>query len=307
MRFATPNSQPKLSGHAGEHLGSGGVHLPQGPALGLKNFAPSAAMLHHSHGLHHASLLHGHHNLAMTSGEGTSGSSSSDSGSSVGGGGRHHHNHGHGHSHHQNQHQHHGADRRRSVNMQQHRIVDEDEDDYGLDEDGGEQGVLSSDEAANYLHRSGGGGGEHANEGFRDSNELTINADTALVANRAGQSTARRRIYSTNSIGRAGLASVSQTNRLSTGNISQQQQPLMGSHHHHHHHHHRHQPTGGGGSAGSSQHQRLVSSSTPSESTRSSRASPPSGDDQSLDRLAYGNGAGGGGWRPGNGSAAANQ
>lgn len=151
-----------------------------------------------------------------------------------------------------------------------------------------EQGVLSSDEA-NYTSQHSNRLSAHhrrhhhhqqleqLNEGFRDSNELTINADTVLnggstttsvVQQLAGnQAAVRRRIYSVNngSMGRATAAS----NRISSGNLS-----LAELHH--------------SQQASAHQHQRLVSSSTPSTSTRSSRASPPS-DDHSLDRLAYGN------------------
>jgi len=227
-----------------------GAHVNPGPAVGLKNFAPSnATLLHHGHHMHHPHLMHGHHNLAMSNGSTTSSQSSSLGGlgaGGLGGGDPLLRNHRAAHSLHQHHHHHHRR------NPSGAPPLDEGE----LDTDCGEQGVLSSDET-NY------GQEQQAGEGYREANELTINADTVV---NGGQSAAHRRnLYSANSIGRA--------NRLSAASNSQ-----------HHAHHHR----AANGSTGSSQHQRLVSSSTPSTSTRSSRASPPS-DDQSLEQLAYGN------------------
>lgn len=242
-----------------------------GAVVGLKTLSSPAnnvALIHH---MHHAAALQGQHNLGMINGS----TSSSQSSSSLGGhnGGvdplirdhhsHHHHHSGLGHNHHHHHHHHH----RRSMHRHQ-----QDEDDVLSDE----QGVLSSDEANYQRHSHHHHHGSQLNEGFRDSNELTINADTVL--NGAGSTTTttatgsgvRRRIYSTNgSIGRAAAS-----NRISA-NLS------LAEH-----------------QANSGQHQRLVSASTPSTSTRSSRASPPS-DDHSLDQLAYGNS-----WHP---NSAANQ
>lgn len=233
-----------------------------------------------------------------------SSASSSQSNSSLGGGGApgsgggdpllgHQHLGSHMHHQHSMSHHHH----------HNHHLDDEDEDEDDVhrihEDDEDEQGVISADEA-NYLPSANRPGHHHAHhahhhhlsvinqsgEGFRDSNELTINADTALMSNMSdvntnnqlqstgssGNLAARRRLYSTNSIGRS-MASVV-ANRRSMGNMS----GSAGQHHVH--------PTS---ATGGGQHQRLVSSSTSSTSTHSSRASPPSTDDHSLDRLAYGN------------------
>ena len=271
LRFAAPGSQPKSSGTGG----GGGIslitaHVSTGPSVGLKNYAAPAAMLHPNHPM--VGQLHGHRNLAMSN---NSSASSSQSSSTLGGSGaagsggadpllghQQHHHGSHLHQHHQQQ-------------------LDEDDED--------EQGVISADEVANYhphshhhLHHDNNSNHHHhhhhhhhlqarhvavsnQSEGFRDSNELTINADTATGG--GGHGAVGRRLYSNNSIGR----SVAATNRRSLGNMS----------------------TASGGQqannlASSSQHQRLVSSSTSSTSTRSSRASPHS-DEHSLDQLAYGN------------------
>lgn len=263
------------------------AHVSGGPSVGLKNFAsPGVTLVHHAHHAHHlgaAPGATGHHNLAMDGSTTSSQSSSLGGVAGAGAGGdpllrgRHH---AHLHQHHAHHHHHHAHLAHRL------RPGEHDELDDELDEDvhGQDQGVLSSDEA-NY--RADGQDGE----GFRDTNELTINADT-VVNGAAGPANSRHRLYSANSMSRS-MA----TNRLSMGNLSvsnhhhhhaQHHAPAQASsakHHQHHHHSHHHLSSG---SAASSQHQRLVSSSTPSASTRSSQASPPS-DDHSLEQLAYGN------------------
>lgn len=266
LRFASPNSQPKSSGTPGVSLM--GAHVVAGPAVGLKNFASPVSMAVGHHHLHQAHLLHGHHNIAMSGSSGASSSQSSSLNGSGGSGGgntsggadpllRNHH---HGHHHH-----HHRQSSR--VGHIQHE-VEVDEDELELES---ERGVLSSDETSAVIKAQYGRSGEQpgiSGEGFRDTNELTINADTAMMtASQSGQNGGRRsRLYSVNSMSRERLSA----------NLSESRLQVSRNHNHHGLHHHH----------SSSQHQRLVS--TPSDSTRSSRASPPS-DDQSLDRLAYGN------------------
>lgn len=182
------------------------------------------------------------------------------------------------------------AAQRRSLQLEFRR------EDQLVSEEEEEQGVLSADESVaihrhNYqlMSHSEIHGHQHhyahTNEGFRDSNELTVGPDTRT----ANGSNRNSRLYSITSAGQ-------QTRPQTNGNLSQEanggsRHSHSHSHHHHHHRHHSHH-------GNSSQHQRLVSSSTatttssPSTSTRSSRASPQS-DDQDLDRLAYGND-----WRP---------
>lgn len=312
LRFATPNSQPKSSGNAEVSLMA---HAGVAPAVGLKNFTTNAGLhqqahlLHHPHHMHHsqhpANGASGHHNLAM-SGSTSSGSSQS---SSLGGGGTgagalsgadpllrgHHHHHLHGH-HHVPGTSHHlinGSRRNLDVTTHHHDVDDDDDDDNAS-----EQGVLSTDE----INYRSGNEQQVAGEGFRDTNELTINADTVVNHRNGGngggqsgstashqQTPGRRRLYSGNSIGRSMAAAVASEQRLSVGSVEQvangEQSRRHHSNHHHHHHHHSHHSHH---LNGSSQDQRLVSSSTPSTSTRSSRASPPS-DEHSLDQLAYGN------------------
>lgn len=193
---------------------------------------------------------------------------------------------------------------------------DEDENQNGRNRDDDEQGVLSADET-NY-----GGGVEHLSnnrgaqsycdgEGFRDTNELTINNDTTTAFMNGDESLSGRsnrlRVYSSahGNTSMAHLAPASGNIRRPVSTTSANN----GQHHnHHHHHHHRHsrrhshhhnsnanvnhaltqQVNNNNNNNTSGQHQRLVSSSTSSTSTHSSRASLPSDDNNSLDRLAYG-------------------
>lgn len=321
LRFTTPSSQPKSSG-TGPEVGLMTAHVNVAPSGAMKNFAaPNMSMVNHGHHLHHGRHLHGHHNLAMN-GSTSSSQSSSSLGDAVGAGNlsgdppllRGHHGHSHhllhshpGHHHQHARHSSHIVVNDRAIHSHQHHHDDDNDDD---DDDGdimSDQGVMSGEGVVDY--RGGGGRASDGNatgidqqvivgEGFRDSNELTINADTVFNNGRAnGQANAaRHRLYSTNSIGRSMAASNPLNHRLSanlsTASIEtasqQQQQQQQGSNQHNHHHHHHHHGHHHGSSSGSSQHQRLVSSSTPSTSTRSSRASPPS-DDHSLEQLAYGN------------------
>jgi len=313
LRFATPASQPKLSGGngAGSGMAASGLitaHVSGGPSVGLKNYAsPSVVMHHHHHQTHRASLVvgpagQGHQNLAMSSGSASSASCSSNS-SSLGGPAA-----GSGGSDpllgmvhlsqfpvgtKQQQHrmgqlmERHCQQEASGVHGHQHEHDHEDDDE---DEDDDEQGVISADEAT-YLPRHFQAGHHHRlneEEGFRDTNELTINADTAALPSGAGAG--RRRLFPAgtaatgqqhNSMGRSSMAKA--VNRRSLGVMGQHVESSLhensSTHHHHHHNHHHHDQ----------QSQRLVvTSSNSSNSTRSSRASPPS-DDQSLDRLAYGN------------------
>lgn len=301
LRFATPNSQPKSSGNAEVSLIA---HAGVGPAVGLKNFSTGAGLHQQTHLLHHPLHPHhmhhpanaavgGHHNLAM-SGSTSSGSSHSSSlGDGANGTGalggadpllRQSHQH-HLHHHHAPGTSHHLVGRRNmDVATHHHNVVDDDDD-----ENASEQGVLSTDEI-NY--RSSSNEQQVAGEGFRDTNELTINADTVVnhraiqAGSTSQQAPGRRRLYSGNSIGRSMAAGAEQRHSVGSGEPSANPQEHTRRYHHHHHHHHSHHSHHLAG--GSSQDQRLVSSSTPSTSTRSSRASPPS-DEHSLDQLAYGN------------------
>lgn len=190
------------------------------------------------------------------------------------------------------------AAQRRSLQLEYQRARGEE----GLaSEDDEEQGVLSADEST-AIHRRNYrlmNGAElhhnhthshsyaHSNEGFRDSNELTVGPDMRP----ASSSNRNSRLYSISSNGHIarGQSNISVNNQDTTVATSRHSsRPHSHSHSHHHHHHHSRNHSGSG------QHQRLVSSSTatttssPSNSTRSSRASPQS-DDHDLERLAYGN------------------
>lgn len=163
-------------------------------------------------------------------------------------------------------------------NEQQEECDDQEEED--------EQGVLSADESVamhrrqyrlststNGLHQQQ-NQYLHSNEGFRDSNELTVGPDTRSV----NTNTRASRIFSINQQNR--LHHATQATNLNNNNA-----PITS---------HRRLTSSHG--SGSSQHQRLVggsssatTTSSPSTSTRSSRASPEHSDDVDLDRLAYGN------------------
>lgn len=170
------------------------------------------------------------------------------------------------------------------------------------DEDDDEQGVLSADESVamhrrqyrlststsglHHQHHLTAPGSNnqyqfvHTNEGFRDSNELTVGPDTRSVnTNNRGS-----RIFSVVQNGPFSGAAGALHGTTPATNVSSNNGAAQ---------HHRRHPSSQG--SGASQHQRLVASSTttttssPSTSTRSSRASPQHSDDVDLDRLAYGN------------------
>lgn len=211
LRFSAPGSQPKSSGGGG---GGGGLgHLqataggPTTAMMALKNYtSPNVAVLHHAHPIH-TSASAVHHQLGASSA--STSSSSSHSSSSVNNSGgddpllgnrhqAHHYHHTHaaataaavaaGHHHHRHQ--------LAAATARHHHEEPEDDDD---DED---HGVVTEDElgpypssatASHQMHAMGAGrmhqrrshhdasSNGHMNEGFRDSNELTINADTASM------------------------------------------------------------------------------------------------------------------------------
>lgn len=301
MRFATsPNAQPKSSGPSGPFGQPPAGAL--GPGFGtLKGVALVNGLLPQ---LHHAQFA----NTTLGGGVNGGANSGSQSSGSLGGG---HHQLGQQQRH--NQHQH------------QHLHQDDDDDDE-------EQGVLSSDElpgSSGYRlsttsasrYSSGGNNntsshhhhhhhhskhshrlrnrhsvnGGHQNEGFRDSNELTVGPDQTMLSHQQQQLLRHsRNLYSSSSVvgpsasGAISGASSSALNSKSDSDLRHHHN--HNQHHQHHHHGHNHRSTGPGSRSSGSQHQRLVhSSSNTSSPSASTRSTPQSDDQQSLDRLAYGN------------------